>query len=202
MRCGCHSCISVINQTIWSPAKHASLLCQRDQKKNTAVSNAANTFNVLLKYSFHPTRRYSVQLPARWSLLKMDRGLSHASCIRSELKENVVWRKKKKKKKLSRMHSHSHTTFFFFSLSWWRRYRGPRLWLMCCGTSCLQLTQGLQRVLTVFTLDILRRADLIRIDASLGTARRAPHRSVTTVKKWGLQLDAHFTTRQWPVTSC
>lgn len=113
MRCGCHSCISVINQQSYYQ-QNTPLFSVNVTKNPAAVSNASNIFHVLLKYSFHLTRRYSVQLPARWSLLKMDRGLSHASRIRSELKETSSGGKKQtNKKKLSCMHSHSHTRFFF-----------------------------------------------------------------------------------------
>lgn len=59
------------------------------------------------------------------------------------------------------------------------------LWLMCCGTSCLQLRWGLQRVLTVFTPNILLQVELIRIDAALSTARRAPHHSLSPLSKSG-----------------
>lgn len=118
-------------------------------------------------------------------------GLVLPRCICSELKEM----------------SSENFFFYVFTHSHQIFSHGDRgieacLWLMCCGTSCLRLTWGLQRVLTVFTPNILLQVELIRIDASLSTARRAPHQSVTTVKKWGLQLDAHFTTWQWPVTSC
>lgn len=95
------------------------------------------------------------------------------SCIWSVLKKNRIC-------KLSYAFTLSHQIFS-------RGNRGIEacLWLMRCGTSCLQLRWGLQRVLTVFTPNILLQEELIRIDASLSTARRAPHHSLSPLSKSG-----------------
>ena len=148
-----------------------------------------NTFKALSKkYISYPTLLFTSRHLARWVLLKIDRGLSTQMCLLSS------------RKNLIRKTFFSAVTRSHRMLSCGGGGAEARPWLMCCGTRCLRLRR---RVLTVFTPDLLLRVELIRTDASLSTARRAPHRSLSPLSKSGrLQLDAHFTTRRWPVTSC
>lgn len=96
------------------------------------------------------------------------------------------------------MHSHSHSIEFF----WRQRQRG------------LSLTDVLWHGLFSAEMRTAKGFDSVhsKYPASNGTNknRRLSRHSqasstsecVTAVKKWGLQLEAHFATWQWPVKSC
>lgn len=143
MCCKCNSYFTVINHTIPLQLKNASLSVWQKSMYHLKCCKYFLGFpkiivipNLLLFSSHHPTWQ---------SLLKMDWG------IWSELKKM--------------------SSKIFFTLSHQNFSHGDSsikacLWLICCGTSCLWLTWGRQRVLTVFTPNILLQVELIRKDTS------------------------------------
>lgn len=142
-------------------------------------------FNVLIQCILYPTLYYLLQNFVRWGLLKMDRGwgLPRWICLLAN--------------------------FFFNAFVLWHQIFS----LDDRGTEA-SLTDVLWHELSLADASTAEDFDSVhfKYPAPSGDDQNrcfsqhcgasSTSQSVTTVKKWELQTDAHFTTWQWPVASC